>query len=93
MSSAYSILSSSGKKLVSWCFQPSQPLQVTSGLNRNSIALNRNSVSKLFSIQVIEHQPQYFYNMIISNTHTHKITHKVLQKPQTFCILGEKRMG
>ena len=68
------------KTLVGWCFEPSQPLGVTSELNTNSSLY-------LVTLQTSQSTPtaiflQYNY---FKHTHIHKITH-ISIKPQTFYI-------
>ena len=70
----------SSTKLVSWCFESSQLLGVTLGLNTNSNLSHSCSAHKSLNISHNISTASYF-----KHTHTHKITH-ISTKPHTFCI-------
>ena len=65
---------------VSWCFEPSQPLEVTSGLNTTSNQSLSYSAHKSVNIDHNISTAQLF--------ETHKISH-ISTKPKLFCITVE----
>ena len=84
---------SSRRLLVSWCFEPSQPLGVTSGLNTNSNLYLSYFAHKSFDTGTIFLQYNYFthahthththtYTHTHMNTHTHTPTHTHARPPQ-----------
>ena len=66
---------------VSWCFEPSQPLGILSGLKTNSKPSLSYSAHKPSKANKNISTAQLFQTY----THIHKITH-ISTKPQLFCI-------
>ena len=66
-------------QLVSWCFKPSQPQRITSGLNTNFTLSPSQSFHKSSYHKVILFQPFYIPRALNTGTCIHRVTYFILR--------------